>query len=50
MLHFNGLNRNTYRDLDNEIYKVHRIRGVHELPKRYNWLIFLVGEHDKEKG
>ncbi len=50
MLHFDGLNRNAYGDLQVEIHKAYRIGGVDALPKRYDRTIFLCGKHDKEKG
>ena len=50
MLHFDGLNRNAYGDLQVEIHKAYRIGGVDALPKRYDRTIFLSGKHNKEKG
>ncbi len=35
MLHFDGLNRNTYGNLQVEIHKAYCIGGVDALPKRY---------------
>ncbi len=50
MLHFDGLNRNAYGDLQVEIHKAYCIGGVDTLPKRYDRTIFLCRKHDKEKG
>ncbi len=41
MLHFKGINRNVYGDLQMEIHKAYRIGGVDALTKRYDRTIFL---------
>ncbi len=48
MLHFDGLNQNTYGELRKEIHKAHQNSGVTVLPKRINRIIFLDCKHDKE--
>ena len=50
MLHFNGLNQNSYNDLHKGIHKAHQIGGVDTLPKRIDRMIFLAGKIDKENG
>ena len=50
MLYFDGLNRNAYLELHNEIHKAYQIGGVNALPKRYDRTIFLTGKHKREKG
>ncbi len=50
MLHFDGLNRTAYGDIQMEIHKAYWIGGVDALPKRYDRTIFLAGKHDREKG
>ena len=50
MLHFNGLNRNAYGDLQVEIHKAYRI-GSNDAPQKwFNRTIFLAGKHNREKG
>ncbi len=48
LLHFDGLNKNTYGKLHKEVHKAHNLNRIDALLKRINRRIFLVGKHDRE--